>query len=69
VDHNLWRALHTEDPKAARLALVTLLRRKGRALDATAESMRVLRARLGADVEPLFGELLAVRSDSGFAVL
>src|SRR5262249_32558274 len=45
VDHNLWRALHTEDPRAARLALTTLLQRKGRALDATAQSMRMLRAR------------------------
>src|SRR5262249_41123597 len=69
VDHNVWRTLHTEDPRAARLALVTLLRRKGRALDATAESLRVLRARLGAEVEPLFDELLAVRSQRSALVL
>jgi CHAT domain-containing protein/Tfp pilus assembly protein PilF len=69
VDHNLWRAFHTENPGAARLALTTLLRRKGRALDATAESIRVLRARLGPDEQKLFDDLQAVRSQRSALVL
>lgn len=56
LDHDPWRAVHTGDRKAAALALTTLLRRKGRALDATAESMRVLRRRLGAEEQKLFDE-------------
>ena len=63
MDHDLWLALHTGDRKATELALTTLLRRKGRALDATADSMRVLRARLGPDEQKLFDDLLTVRSE------
>ncbi len=62
LDHDIWRAIHTEKTEAARLAFTTLLRRKGRALDATAESMRVLRGKLGAEEQLLFDELQSIRS-------
>jgi CHAT domain-containing protein/lipopolysaccharide biosynthesis regulator YciM len=69
VNHDLWRTIHAEDPRAARLALTTLLRRKGRALDATAESVRLLRSNLGAEIQPLFDDLQAVRSQRSALLL
>lgn len=57
--------LHTRyartDPAAARLALTTVLRRKGRILDAAASSVAVLRGKLGADDQKLLDELAAAR--------
>jgi CHAT domain-containing protein/tetratricopeptide (TPR) repeat protein len=47
---------------AARLALTTLLRRKGRMLDAAAASLGTLRARLSADDKKLLDELDATRA-------
>lgn len=47
---------------AARLALTTLLRRKGRMLDAAASSLGTLRARLPADDKKLFEELEETRA-------
>jgi CHAT domain-containing protein/Tfp pilus assembly protein PilF len=55
-------ALQTRDPGAARLALTTALRRKGRVLDATASSLSSLRARLGSDEQRLLDELDAARA-------
>jgi CHAT domain-containing protein len=49
-------------PSAAHLALTTLLRRKGRILDAAAASAGTLRARLSADDKKLFDELDAARA-------
>jgi CHAT domain-containing protein/Tfp pilus assembly protein PilF len=55
-------ALEAHDPAAARLALTTLLRRKGRALDATAAGVSSLRARLGPVEQTMLDELAAARS-------
>jgi CHAT domain-containing protein/Tfp pilus assembly protein PilF len=55
-------ALDTRDGRTGRLALLTLFRRKGRALDAMAGSMHALRARLGPEEQKLFDELQAARS-------
>jgi CHAT domain-containing protein len=57
--------LHTRyaptDPAAARLALTTVLRRKGRILDAAASSVAVLRGKLGADDQKLLDQLAVAR--------
>jgi CHAT domain-containing protein/tetratricopeptide (TPR) repeat protein len=55
-------ALDTRQARTAYLALLTLLRRKGRALDAMAGSMRALRARVGRDERKLFDELMTARA-------
>ncbi len=55
-------ALETRSPQAARLALTTQLRRKGRALDATASGLSTLRARLGPEEQKLLDELDAARA-------
>jgi CHAT domain-containing protein/Tfp pilus assembly protein PilF len=55
-------ALQTRDPEAARLALTTLLRRKGRVLDATAAGLASLRARLGPEEQKLLDDLAASRA-------
>jgi MYXO-CTERM domain-containing protein len=55
-------ALQTRDPRASRLALTTLLRRKGRALDAMTLGVGALRARLGPEEQRLFDELQAARA-------
>ena len=47
---------------AARLALTTVLRRKGRILDAAASSVATLRGKLGADDQKLLDELAAARA-------
>jgi CHAT domain-containing protein len=47
---------------AARLGLTTLLRRKGRVLDAAASSLTTLRARLSADDKQLLDELASARA-------
>jgi CHAT domain-containing protein/tetratricopeptide (TPR) repeat protein len=49
------------DSAAARAALTAVLRRKGRALDATAESLGALREQMGPNERALFDELAAVR--------
>lgn len=51
-----------KDPEAARLAALTLLRRKGRVLDAEAGAMRALRRRLDPDAQGILDELTATRS-------
>jgi CHAT domain-containing protein/Tfp pilus assembly protein PilF len=50
------------DPGARRLALTTILRRKGRALDAMAASVSALRRRLGEEDVRLLGDLATARS-------
>ncbi len=50
------------DPAAARAALTAVLRRKGRALDATVESLDALRARLGLGERALLDRLAGVRA-------
>jgi CHAT domain-containing protein/tetratricopeptide (TPR) repeat protein len=55
-------ALQTREPQAARLALTTILRRKGRVLDATASGLSTLRARLGRDEQELLDQLDAARA-------
>jgi hypothetical protein len=55
-------ALLLRDPGASHLALTTLLRRKGRALDAMTGSLLALRARLDPAEQPLFDDLQAARA-------
>jgi CHAT domain-containing protein/tetratricopeptide (TPR) repeat protein len=55
-------AVQTGDPVTARLALTALLRRKGRALDATSQSLEALRSNLGPRERRLLDELESVRS-------
>jgi CHAT domain-containing protein/Tfp pilus assembly protein PilF len=58
-------ALHARlprDPKALHLAFTTLLRRKGRALDATSDNVGVLRLRATPQDQALFGRLTDARS-------
>lgn len=50
------------DPAAARAALTAVLRRKGRALDATTETLGLLRRQMGAGERTLFDELTGVRA-------
>ncbi len=50
------------DPEAADLALRTLLRRKGRTVDAEADIARRVRAHLGEEAEPLLDELRGTTS-------
>jgi CHAT domain-containing protein len=58
--------LHTRhapgDRDAARLSLTTVLRRKGRILDAAAASVAALRGKLSADDQKLLDELAAARA-------
>ena len=63
---NEWHLLHHQG--ARRLATTTILRRKGRALDALAESQATLRARLGPEEQRLLDELLATRAELSTAV-
>jgi len=57
-------ALQTASPQAPHLGLTTLLRRKGRILDAVADSLRIVRQQLGDDpqAQAQLDELIAVRS-------
>jgi CHAT domain-containing protein len=57
---HLWA--RPDDPAAARAALAAVLRRKGRALDATAESLDALRARMDPADRARFDELAGVRA-------
>jgi len=56
-----WSAAPTSEP-AARLALTTVLRRKGRALDALADDVAVLRSHLGMQEATLLDQLQESRS-------
>jgi len=64
TDHIL--SLHTQaapsDPKALRLALTTLMRRKGRAQDVVADTITVLRRRADAQDQQLFDNLTGARA-------
>ncbi|HWM85046.1 MAG TPA: tetratricopeptide repeat protein, partial [Kofleriaceae bacterium] len=68
IAHELHMAitLHTRyaagDRDAARLALTTVLRRKGRILDAAAASVATLRGKVSADDQKLLDELAAARA-------
>jgi CHAT domain-containing protein/Tfp pilus assembly protein PilF len=64
TDHalSLHARLAPRDPKALHLAFTTLLRRKGRALDATSDNIAVLRGRAIPEDQRLFGQLLDARS-------
>ena len=59
-------SLHLQDapnnPQAARVALTTLLQRKGRILDALSNSQRLLRQNLTPENQSLFDELEATRA-------
>ncbi|HJZ83718.1 MAG TPA: tetratricopeptide repeat protein [Polyangia bacterium] len=57
------------DPEAARLALETVLRRKGRVLDAMAGSLQALQHRLNASDRALLDRLAAVRAQLATRVL
>jgi CHAT domain-containing protein/tetratricopeptide (TPR) repeat protein len=65
--------LHTrsapDSPEAARVALLTVLRRKGRVLDAVAESISSLRRRLDPQGRALLERLAATRSQLAALVL
>jgi len=69
LDNHFWLALRTGDRRATALALTTLLRRKGRVLDVTADSMRHIRGRLGAEEQKLFEDLLAIRSERSTLIM
>ncbi|HLF82886.1 MAG TPA: CHAT domain-containing tetratricopeptide repeat protein [Blastocatellia bacterium] len=58
-----------DDPAARRLALVTVLRRKGRALDAVTDSVAALRRRLNAQDSALIDQLTNARSRLATLVL
>jgi CHAT domain-containing protein/Tfp pilus assembly protein PilF len=70
---NLALSLHVEQapnqPAALRLALTTLLRRKGRAMDSMTDSISVLRRRLAPQDQKLLDELSAARSEFSTLVL
>ncbi|MEO8702785.1 MAG: CHAT domain-containing protein [Kofleriaceae bacterium] len=51
-----------KSPTAARLAMTTLLRRKGRVLDAAAASLATIRSKLSADDKKLLDELASARA-------
>src|SRR5262249_3467414 len=53
------------DPGAARLALTTILARKGRVLEATADSLAALRRHLTPGDQAVFDRLAAVKSEIG----
>jgi CHAT domain-containing protein/tetratricopeptide (TPR) repeat protein len=59
-------ALHMQfapnDSQAARLALTTILRRKGRVLDAVSDSIQILRRHLGPEDSSLLRQLATARS-------
>ena len=55
-------ARNPADPQALQLAFTTLLRRKGRALDATVDNIGALRVRAGPQDQELFDRLAAARS-------
>ncbi len=50
------------NPQAARLALTTILRRKGRVLDALTDSLQAIRRRLNAEDRALLDQLAGTRS-------
>jgi CHAT domain-containing protein/tetratricopeptide (TPR) repeat protein len=54
---------------AARLALTTILRRKGRALDAVAENLATLQAQVGSTDRALLDELAKMRAELAAAVI
>jgi MYXO-CTERM domain-containing protein len=57
------------DPRAGRLALTTILRRKGRVLDAMAAGVERLRRRLAPDDQVLLDDLAAARGQLAAAIL
>lgn len=57
------------DPSALRLALTTVLRRKGRALDAMAESIAALRRRMSPEQQALLDQLTDARAQLASIVL
>lgn len=59
---SLQTQLAPRNPQALRLALTTLLRRKGRALEAMSDNVAVLRARAEPQDHALFGQLSDARS-------
>ena len=59
---NLNVALAPKDPLATRLGLITLLRRKGRVLDAAAASLATIRAKLGPEDKQLLDDLASART-------
>jgi CHAT domain-containing protein/Tfp pilus assembly protein PilF len=57
------------DRRATRLALTTVLRRKGRALDATVEGLRILREHLSPEHGALFDRLADLRAQRAYLLL
>ena len=51
-----------DNPAAARIALTTVLRRKGRVLDAVTDTQQLLRQNLSPDLAPLLDEFTAVQT-------
>ncbi len=58
-----------KDPAAAELAMTTVLRRKGRILDAAASTVAALRGQLSADDQKLLDELAAARAQLAKLIL
>lgn len=65
TDTALWlhQQVASQDTEAARLAMTTVLRRKGRLLDALSDTNSALRQRLEPDEQKLLDELTATRSN------
>jgi CHAT domain-containing protein/Tfp pilus assembly protein PilF len=59
---SLHLQLAPDNPRAAKLALETLLRRKGRALDAQTQTLKLLRSNMDAQGQQLIDELLSLRT-------
>jgi CHAT domain-containing protein/Tfp pilus assembly protein PilF len=59
---SLHVSLAPSDPEALRLAVTTVLGRKGRAMDATSDNIAALRANASSDDRALFDRLATVRS-------
>ncbi len=66
---SLNRRLAPSDRDATRLALTTVLRRKGRVLDAVSQSLQVVRDELGPDERAWLDQLASVRAEESRLVL
>ena len=66
---SLNRRMAPSDPDATRLALTTVLRRKGRVLDAVSQSLQVVRDELKPDERAWLDQLASVRAEESRLVL
>ena len=66
---SLQQRPRVKDADATRLALTTVLRRKGRVLDAMSRSLQIVRSQLTGDEQPLLDNLARLRTDQARMVL